>query len=189
MNATITTALVALALAATAAAAEDVATTTSTRAKGLELAQEYTVYVNKQSPWEPWVEGFKIKGRSGWTNHDGNRDVADGTRSDLDRTVFDYGIDFGYYGRKVVRDIVLRQSEEHRVGYAVWKAGKENSRDNILYWGLIDAIKLDLRMGYGTTIDDTPGDNNSRTDTKGVYTAKLSWEIPLDRFSGKNPFD
>jgi hypothetical protein len=167
----------------------DGARTSVQRAKALDLMREYRKYRAKERG-SLLTENLWFKGRGGWANADGDRNNANGVQMDLDGTEFDAGLDLGYYKRPLLRDILMRASDRPLGGYASWVASKRpRTPDKLLYWGLVDAIKVDFYGGYGRVVKDPHGSDNSGTDSKGTFNAKLLWEIPLHNFVEKNPFD
>lgn len=139
------------------------------------------------------LEGAWLKAHGGITNHDGDSITAAGVATDLDKTVEDYAVEIGWYGRPILRDALLHNSEEFRREYACWSARKRKHElrrpDDWIYWGLVEAVRIDLTIGYGTLVDDPVGDLNAKTDTGTRYNATIRWEIPLSGGAGWNPFD
>ena len=43
--------------------------------------------------------------------------------------------------------------------------------------------------GYGTTIEDAEGSENSKTSNQFLFTAGAKYTLPLDADSWKNPLD
>jgi hypothetical protein len=155
---------------------------------------EYNCYREALGYWAVF-EDMQLRARAGVTNNDGDNDLASGVTKDLDSTTTDLGLEVGYYGRPILRDIVLRNSDGALRNYVVWKSNRRKrlnedwQKEDWINLMLIDAVKLDLTVGYGRVIEDPQGEDNGETKTKGTYTARLRWELPLDFYAPKNPFD
>lgn len=157
--------------------------------------REYEEYREAMGWWGGLLlEGASVKVHGGVTNYDGDVEDQSGVQRDLDRTVLDAGFSVGFRGRRFARDILLRTSEDHRRRYWEWSEEKKKQgvwgREDFVQWAIMDALKLDISLGYGTTLADPQGEDNSTTQARGLYSAKVTWQVPLGNFRGpKNPFD
>ena len=163
------------------------------KGKEKELSAKWKRYREKTSTLHQVLEGLSFRADAGWTNTDGDRTVASGVEIDLDETQFVGGFNIGFFGRPIARDVALRVSDGLADEYAGWAARGKTRRygwDSFKMWGLVDAFKLDFYGGWGSVVNDPQGDDNSTTDTRGRYTVRLRWEIPLTPSQeSPNPFD
>lgn len=126
--------------------------------------------------WRGLADGFKVVSTVGLTDRtSGFGDPGQHYPIDLDGGERLYGVEVGFFSKRIARDLCVKYSAGCLERYT------ERGQDP-MNWALLDALRLDLRGGYGTRLEgggDEPGS---------LYFVGLKWEVPLTG-PDRNPLD
>jgi hypothetical protein len=85
----------------------------------------------------------------------------------------------GWYGKPILRDLYLLAP-----GTTLDRLAAYRARRDLVKWGLLEAVKVNVNGGYGSIIKDPEGGDNFTIDEGFVFTAGIAYELPLDRLFG-----
>lgn len=132
------------------------------------------------APFENFFLGsLKLKADYGYTDTSGYTEhVGNATLVELDTDQSVWGVKFGYFNKKLLRDIYLFGSQNNIDYY-------RKSKNKAFRWAFLDAVKFNMYAGYGKTEIEGSGLNNITIDERSNYYVGISYELPLSRLGNE----
>lgn len=149
--------------------------------------------------WRSFLLGsLKVSADGTYTNVDewkSGPGLGSSAATEIDQDTFIYGVEVGFSGKPLARDIYLLIDHwsadpdpggkfPHLDQYRRW--GKTTKGDSWKRWALLDAFTFTGGVRFGTVFDDPSGEGNSTTSQKGSYSVSVTYALPLEKF--RSPF-
>lgn len=122
---------------------------------------------------------LKFKSNIGYTDTNGFSDGSgNATQINFRSNETVWGVKLGYFGKKIVRDIYLSGDLKRLDKY-------RKKKNDAVRWALIDAVKLNMSVGYGQSINNPKGAGNYTRDARTNFFVGLSYEVPLGKLGAE----
>lgn len=139
----------------------------------LEAQQKRETVRAYYDSWRGLADGLAVVGTVGYTDRNaGYAEPGNQYPIDLDNEEM-YGLELGIIDKKIARDLCVSRPE---------CLDRYLTEQDTMRWALLDALRLDLRVGYGQLL------GSSGTHHGAFYFAGFKWVLPLTG-SEKNPLD
>ena len=132
-----------------------------------------------------FIGDLKLRGEYGYTNTNNTTSepsAALPAHLDEDQTI--YNVKFGWFDKKILRDIYLLTGTRERLK----EYRNHKTKDKFYRWAWLDAVTVSANLGYGKVLEEgagfelEPGDQ--RTKKNKLYFIGMKYEVPLSKLGG-----